>query len=602
MKNQYLLLVFLLVFLSFSCDKNNDKEPQINIDLPTVIIDNISNVSIESAHIVCNVKNNGGAAVTTRGVCWSLEGSPSLENFVGLTDNNDGDGIFIAEIDGLDNNTNYNLCAYAINSKGVAYSEVHQLTTLDLSLAQVRTLAFDSITTSAALLVGAVISSGNGDIISRGFCWLRDGIPNLQNNDGLTFDGNSIGEFSSNISNLESNRTYNMVAYASNEKGTSYGEILSFTTLDSYFASIETMSISNITTSSAECGGNITDGGNSLVYEKGVCWSKFSNPTLENCLGFTSDGTGIGSFESILSDLDSLTVYHVRSYAKNEMGTSYGNHIEFTTLGTSLAHIETKTPFDISETTAYSGGDILNSGNLEILTKGICWSTETNPSLEDNEGFIEMGSGNSSFECLIEGLQMNTSYFVCAYAENAIGISYGDIISFTTIWDGLLVDFVDEDFSSAQSYENINIEGWKNVAYAGDRKWIGKEFSDERYTQATGYNSGLDDMEIWLITPLVRDISSKYLRIKTGKAYWNHESTIPFKVMISTDYTGSNLESATWLQLGIQIADENDTEHQWIDSGEYSLSDFYGNAAIAFIYKGSDQESTSYKIDDVLIE
>jgi len=96
---------------------------------------------------------------------------------------------------------------------------------------------------------------------------------------------------------------------------------------------ITTSEIINITQTTATGGGEITDNGGTTVTARGVCWSELQNPTIAD--SHTSNGTGSGSFESNLSDLNSNTLYFVRAYASNSEGTGYGNEVNFTTQSSS---------------------------------------------------------------------------------------------------------------------------------------------------------------------------------------------------------------------------------------------------------------------------
>jgi hypothetical protein len=93
---------------------------------------------------------------------------------------------------------------------------------------------------------------------------------------------------------------------------------------------VTTTTISNIQETTATGGGNVTSSGNGTVSARGVCWGIYSNPIITD--DYTTDGTGTGSFISYLTDLDDNTLYYVRAYATNEIGTSYGNNVPFTTL------------------------------------------------------------------------------------------------------------------------------------------------------------------------------------------------------------------------------------------------------------------------------
>ena len=123
--------------------------------------------------------------------------------------------------------------------------------------------------------------------------------------------------------------TYYVRAYATNSEGTSYGDDLTFTT-SSLIPTIATTAISNITSTSAETGGNVTSDGGASVTARGVCWSTSANPIISD--SHTSDGSGAGSFVSSISGLNARTTYHVRAYANNSEGTAYGSDVTFTTL------------------------------------------------------------------------------------------------------------------------------------------------------------------------------------------------------------------------------------------------------------------------------
>ncbi len=98
------------------------------------------------------------------------------------------------------------------------------------------------------------------------------------------------------------------------------------------FPVVTTSAVTSITATTAVSGGNVTSQGDSPVTARGVVWSTYANPTLENNMGYTVNGTGTGAFTSNMSDLTPGTVYYVRAYATNSFGTAYGQSISFSTL------------------------------------------------------------------------------------------------------------------------------------------------------------------------------------------------------------------------------------------------------------------------------
>lgn len=85
---------------------------------------------------------------------------------------------------------------------------------------------------------------------------------------------------------------------------------------------------------------------------------------------------------------------------------------------------------EITKTTAMSGVELSEMTPLIVL-KGICWSTEQNPTSE-NYKIIDISS-NIRFQCSMTGLTPNTKYYVRAYAINPAGTGYGRQIEFTTL-------------------------------------------------------------------------------------------------------------------------------------------------------------------------
>ena len=100
---------------------------------------------------------------------------------------------------------------------------------------------------------------------------------------------------------------------------------------------VTTIEVSSITLNSAKCGGNVTSEGESTVTARGVCWNTSANPTTSN--DKTTDGTGSGVFTSSITGLIPGTTYHVRAYATNGSGTSYGRDIAFNTFYASILYV-----------------------------------------------------------------------------------------------------------------------------------------------------------------------------------------------------------------------------------------------------------------------
>ena len=95
--------------------------------------------------------------------------------------------------------------------------------------------------------------------------------------------------------------------------------------------------------------------------------------------------------------------------------------------------VTTSSVTDITKTSATGGGNVTYDGGASITERGICWSTSSNPSINDSH--ITDGTGTGSFSVTITGLSPDTRYHVRAYATNSVGTAYGEDVSFITLHD-----------------------------------------------------------------------------------------------------------------------------------------------------------------------
>ncbi|MCE9540009.1 MAG: DUF1566 domain-containing protein, partial [Bacteroidetes bacterium] len=168
-------------------------------------------------------------------------------------------------------------------------------------------------------------NDGGAAITARGVCWSTSVNPTTA--DSKTTNGTGTGTFSSNLTGLAVSTTYYVRAYAISIAGTTYGNQESFTTI-AVLATLSTTTTTSVTTTAASSGGNITNDGGATITVRGVCWSISTNPTTVD--NISTDGAGTGIFTSSLTGLTMGTIYYVRAYATNSIGTAYGNELSFT--------------------------------------------------------------------------------------------------------------------------------------------------------------------------------------------------------------------------------------------------------------------------------
>lgn len=192
---------------------------------------------------------------------------------------------------------------------------------------------------------------------------------------------------------------------------------------------VTTTTITAITSSGANSGGNVTADGGCSVTGRGIEWSYYSD--FSSILGSTSNGTGTGLFTSSMSGLSDNTTFYVRAYATNSAGTGYGSTLSFTTLPScTLPTVTTASITAILATSATGGGNVTATGGCAVTARGVCWSTSTNPTISNSH--TTDGSGTGSFTSSITWLTCGLTYYARAYATNFAGTSYGSEVSFTT--------------------------------------------------------------------------------------------------------------------------------------------------------------------------
>ena len=298
----------------------------LNIEAQFVVITNpVTNITTNSATCSGTVVSDGNNAVTAKGMCWSTNQNPTISD--SHSSNGQGLGVFISMLSNLSIGTTYYVRAFATNSEDTIYGEQKQFTTINPALPVVSTSGASTVNATSAICGGNVTSDGNSSVTAKGVCWGTTQNPNITGNH--TSNGQGLGGFTSNLTNLSAGTTYYIRAYATNSSGTAYGTQKTFTTITTSLPTVTTSNITNILSTTATFEGNVTSDGNSVVTAKGVCWSTTQNPTISG--NHTSNGQGLGVFSGQLTNLTSGTLYYVRAYATNSSGTAYGPQKEFAT-------------------------------------------------------------------------------------------------------------------------------------------------------------------------------------------------------------------------------------------------------------------------------
>lgn len=312
--------LFVLIITTFIIN-NCENTVSNNATLPEVITTKVTNITGNAAQSGGSIISDGGSLITDCGVCWSTQKNPTTSD--SKTDDETEGSNFISNITDLNPGTTYFVRAYSTNRMGTSYGDSIQFTTLNIPT--LTTTDVSEITSTSVKCGGAIINDGGSPIISCGVCWSIDNNPTI--NDNTIADDLENNGFISNISELSSGTTYYVRAYATNSVGTGYGNAISFTTMS--IPIVITTEVSDVTSTSAKCGGTISSSGGASVTACGVCWNTNSNPTTDDKK--TIELVDETTFSSDIEDLTPSTIYYVRAYAINSIGTGYGEEVSFKT-------------------------------------------------------------------------------------------------------------------------------------------------------------------------------------------------------------------------------------------------------------------------------
>ena len=348
----------------------NWQHPDDLPDFPAVVLTtSISTITNSSALGTGNITELGSPNPTQHGFCWNTTGEPTIADNKIENGAVSATGSFNSNITGLDQGTLYYARAFASNLQGTSYGETFSFRTpptSPLPLCEALDNCDFAFTSggSAEWFGQTTISNDGVDAAQSGpirhnqQTWVQTTIqgPGIikffwkvsseENFDKLTFLINDVEKLS-----ISGNKDWQLVEYTieeeseviakwryskdqSNSNGLDAAWIDQFEFIPIIYTTptIQTLDVVNITQGTANSGGEVTDDGGKPVTARGVVWSTLENPSLADNEGITVNENGLGIFTSFISGLSANTVYYVRAYATNIIGTSYGEQKSFTTL------------------------------------------------------------------------------------------------------------------------------------------------------------------------------------------------------------------------------------------------------------------------------
>ena len=417
-KLSFLLMAAILAFVS--CSK---KPEDVNVELVTVE-NEVKTIGSTQAYFECEYAYIN--EITKALLVYSEDDQLKYAQTSKLEQ---VDGKWLTQVNYLEKSTKYYYRYEFYNGYNLMWTEIFSFTTTDKQdKPTVETVGADNITMNSATVEGNVTNDGGSAVTERGICYSIYDNPSLS--DSVRRAGTGIGRFTCEMTNLNKATTYYIRAYAINSEGTSFGDVITIRTVENpMLPTVSTDQVSDITINTAVCGGNVLSDGFAEITERGICYATHEDPTVFDYK--VPGGSGLGLFQCRMSGLETLTTYYVRAYAKNSVGYAYGNEVTFVTADeTFLPEVITHEVTDFNHFYAIGGGEVVSNGGLDVIERGICWSTSPNPTTNGNK--LTAGGGMGEFECRMAYLFGNTTYYVRAFAANEAGMKYGNEVTFTT--------------------------------------------------------------------------------------------------------------------------------------------------------------------------
>jgi hypothetical protein len=282
---------------------------------------------------------------------------------------------------------------------------------------------------------GGIIQSDNGySITAKGLVWSLDPDPEVSLNT-RTNEGPGAQNFNSTMTNLSPISNYYYRAYATNSRGTAYGNTYNFTTQDQLPA-VTTFEVTNIGANSATSGLSISNNG-SPILESGIIWTESDyDLTINTYQGINNNGEG--SLD--IANLQRNAPYSVRGFAKNSRGYAYGDIKYFNTISTvpniDIISITEATTNSATVRIGTANWDYIDDGGSQMTVNGVIIGDNEDVSLENYKRIYtncENGDCPSSrYNAYFNNLLPNTTYYVKGFATNANGTGYTEAGTFTT--------------------------------------------------------------------------------------------------------------------------------------------------------------------------
>lgn len=408
---------------------------------PLVSLQDVSDLQMNSVSLNGKVNANGFLSTvvfeigTTTDYGRTIEAEPSLVS--GRVESN-----VTSLVNELLANKTYHCRLKATNAIGITYSGDVSFTTPGQAPKAITNTA-DNITTTTVTFKGIVNANGFAASISFEYGETTS-YGNSVEYDQNPLDGNIDTEIGVGITGLDPGKTYHYRIKAINTLGTTYGDDFTFTTLG-LKPTATTIEASDIALTSVLLKANINANllETTVSFEYGKTTSYGNTVTLPQTYNYDYSLNVSQTVESLLPG----TLYHYRVKATNILGSTYGDDMTFTTLGQAPT-VETLSASKIKSTSTTLNGTV----NANLVETTVTFEYGTTTSYGNSVSAIESpvtGDNATNVSAAINGLTIGTTYHYRIKAENSVGTTYGNDMTFTYLYFGAnyqggLIFYIDE--------------------------------------------------------------------------------------------------------------------------------------------------------------
>jgi hypothetical protein len=246
--------------------------------------------------------------------------------------------------------------------------------------------------------------------------------------------GTTATNVTGNLTGLNSGTLYYYQWAASNNAGTTYGTISSFTTTAAAQApTITTGSTSSITASSATLAGTVNPNGLDTHFYALYGTSSTLSGAVQTTSVDLGSGTSASNVSGNLTGLNAGTLYYFQWVASNSAGTTHGTINSFTTSAAAQAPTAASgSAASVTTNSATLGGTVNPNG--ADTHYWFLYGTSSTLSGASQTSSQDLGSGTTAsvISANISGLSAGTQYYWEVVAQNSTGTTNGAILSFAT--------------------------------------------------------------------------------------------------------------------------------------------------------------------------